>query len=147
MRSSVQKIRYVQAKAWVEQAKYILEANEIALREYEAGSSPRTSSSSAITSASVRPRESKRNGIWPGRGRPLPRGSGRRRQVDADAAMFQQAEIALRDAEGMLTRLVKYTGKRILKARRAKIEAIHADLLSLESSFRLETERSSGSKP
>ena len=62
-------------------------------------------------------------------------------QVAADSAMLEQAAIALYDAEGMLTRLVKFTGKRILTAHRARIEAIHADLLSLESSFRLETDR------
>ena len=41
----------------------------------------------------------------------------------------------------MLEQLVKYTGKRIIKARKARIQAIRADLLSLESSFRLERER------
>ena len=37
---AVQQLRYVQAKAWVEQATYSLEADQIALREYEAGVLP-----------------------------------------------------------------------------------------------------------
>ena len=41
----------------------------------------------------------------------------------------------------MLDRLIKFTGKRILKASLAKIAAIRADLLSLESSFQLESDR------
>ena len=37
---AVQQLRFAQAKAWVEQAKYVLEADKIALREYEAGVLP-----------------------------------------------------------------------------------------------------------
>jgi HlyD family secretion protein len=62
-------------------------------------------------------------------------------QVEADAAKLGQTEIALTDAQGMLERLVKFTGKRILKSRNARIQAIYADMLSLESSYRLERER------
>ena len=36
----MQQLRFVQAKAWVEQAKYSLEADQIALREYECGVLP-----------------------------------------------------------------------------------------------------------
>ena len=85
--------------------------------------------------------ESARHGTWPGRGHYLPRDSGRRRSVTADTAVVEQAEFALRDAEGMLRRLVKYTAKRILTAQRAKIEASRADLLSVKTAFRLEGER------
>ena len=62
-------------------------------------------------------------------------------QVNADAAVLEQTEIALRDAEGMLEQLVKYTGKRIIKSCKARIQAIHGELLSLEAAFRLEQQR------
>ena len=61
--------------------------------------------------------------------------------VNADAANLERTSIAFRDAELMLEQLVKYTGKRIITARRAKILAIRGDLLSLESCFRLERMR------
>jgi hypothetical protein len=59
----------------------------------------------------------------------------------ADEFSVQKTEIALADARGMLDRLVNSTGRKIVKAIKAKIEAIRADLLSLESSFQLETDR------
>ena len=77
----------------------------------------------------------------PGRGGRLPRVIAPSAQVNADAAVLEQSEIALRDAEGMLGQLVKYTGTRVIKSLKARIQAIHAELLSLESSFRLERER------
>ncbi len=137
----VQKLRYVQAKAWVEQAKFILAADEIALREFEAGVLPQDIQlvRQNIGICEIEKARAKRNLAWSRSA--FAKGFRSEAQVDADSAMVEQAEIALRDAEGMLTRLVKYTGKRILKAHRAKLEAIHADLLSLESSYRLETER------
>ena len=61
--------------------------------------------------------------------------------VTADLAALEQTEIAFRDAERMLEQLVKYTGKRIVTAHRAKIQAVRADKLSLESCFRLEHKR------
>jgi HlyD family secretion protein len=137
----VQQLRYVQAKAWVEQARYILEANQIALREYQEGILPqdielvrqyidiceagRDRAARALTWARAVFRKGFRTAA----------------NVEADTARLQLAEITLRDAQGMLTRLVKYTSTRILTAHRAKIEAIRADLLSLESSFQLESER------
>ncbi len=137
----LQRIRYAQAKAWVEQANYTLKANEIALREYAEGILPQDT---ALVRNYIRIRETEkeyaeRNLVWSRAAHA--KGFRTEPQVDADAAAFQQAEFALRDAECMLKRLVKYTGKRILKALKAKIEAIHADLLSLESSLQLETER------
>jgi multidrug resistance efflux pump len=137
----VQKLRYVQARAWLEQAKYILAAEEIALREYEAGVLPQDIQfvRHKIGICETERARAERNLAWSRSA--LAKGFRSEAQVEADLSMLEQAQIALRDADVMLTRLVKYTGKRILKAHRAKIEAIHADLLSLEFSFRLETER------
>jgi HlyD family secretion protein len=137
----VQQIRSAQAKAWVEQAKYILEANEIALREYAEGILPQDIElvRNYIHICETEKEHTKRNLAWARVAHA--KGFRTEAQVEADAATFQQAGFALRDAECMLKRLGQYTGKRILKARRAKIEAIHADLLSLESCFQLETVR------
>jgi len=137
----VQQLRYVQAKAWVEQAKYILEANEIALREYAEGILPQDIQlvRNYIRICETEKEHTERNLAWSRAAHA--KGFRTEAQVDADAATFQLAEIALRDGEVMLKRLVKHTGKRNLKACRAKIEAIHADLLSLESCFQLESDR------
>ena len=137
----VQKLRYVQAKAWVEQARYILASDEIALREFEAGVLPQDIQlvRHNVGICEIEKAQAERNLAWSRTA--FAKGFRSEAQVDADSSLLEQAKIALRDADVMLTRLVKYTGKRILKAHRAKIEAVHADLLSLESTFRLETER------
>ena len=137
----VQKLRHVQAKAWVEQARYALEAERIALREYEAGILPQDIElvRQNIGICQIEREQATRNLAWARAA--FTKGFRTESQVNADASMLEQTQIALRDAEGMLEQLVKYTGKRIQKARKAKLQAIQADLLSLESSFRLETER------
>jgi HlyD family secretion protein len=137
----VQQIRYVQAKAWVEQARYLLEANEIALREYREGVLPQDIAlvrKHIVICESQRDRAAQ-NFAWART--VFARGFLSEAHVDAGAAQVQLAEIALGDAQGTLERLTRYTGKRVLKAHTAKIAAIRADLLSLESSFRLERER------
>jgi HlyD family secretion protein len=137
----VQQIHTVQAKAWVEQAKFILEANEIALREYADGILPQDTElvRNYVRICETEKEQAERNLAWSRAAHA--KGFRTASQVEADAATLEQAGFALGDAECMLKRLVKYTGKRNLKARKAKIEAIHADLLSLESSFQLETGR------
>jgi multidrug resistance efflux pump len=138
---TVQQLRFVQANAWVEQAKYVLEASEIGLREYELGVFPQDLE---LVRRYIEVRETElkraaRNLTWAQDVRA--KGYRTETQLDADQAAFQQAEIAFRDAEAMRTRLVRYTGARIKKALRAKVEAVRADLLSLQSSFQLEAER------
>lgn len=137
----VQQIRTVQASAWVEQAKFILEANEIALREYADGILPQDTElvRNYVRICETEKGQAERNLAWSRAAHA--KGFRTASQVEADAATLEQFGFALGDAECMLKRLVKYTGKRNLKARKAKIEAIHADLLSLESSLQLETER------
>jgi HlyD family secretion protein len=137
----VQQIRSVQAGAWVEQAKFMLEANEIALREYADGILPQDTElvRNYIRICETEKEHADQNLAWSraAHAKGFRTGS----QVEADAATVQQAGFTVLDAECMLRRLVNYTAKRIVKARRAKIEAIHADLLSLESSLQLETVR------
>ncbi len=136
-----QKIRYLQAKAWVEQAKSILEVNEISLREFEQGIYPQDVQliRQYISACETEYSRAKGNLTWSRD--TAKKGFRSQAQVNADELASQQAEIALREAEGMLDRLENFTGKRIEKARKAKIEAIRADQLSLQSSFVLEEER------
>ena len=131
----------LRARAWVEQAKDSLEADNIALREYECGVLPQDVElvRQNIAICRIEKEQAARNLAWARRA--LAKGFRTEGQVTADAAALEQTEIALRDAEGMLERLVKYTGRRIIKSRKARIQAIQADLLSLEASFRLERER------
>jgi HlyD family secretion protein len=138
---AVQQLRYVQAQAWVEQAKYSLEADKIALREYESGVLPQDIAlvRQNVGICQIEKEQAARNLAWARRA--LAKGFRTEAQVNADAAVVEQTEIALRDAEGMLTQLVKYTGRRIIKSCKARIQAIQAELLSLEASFRLEQQR------
>jgi multidrug resistance efflux pump len=138
---AVEQLRHVQASAWVDQAKLTLEADQIALREYESGMLPQDTEliRQCISICQIERDQAARNLAWAHGA--LAKGFRTSVQVSADAAIVEQKEIALRDAEGMLERLLKHTAKRIITARRARILAIRADLLSLESSLRLETQR------
>ena len=62
-------------------------------------------------------------------------------QLQADELGYQQSSIALREAQGMLHRLDKFTGPKHLKSLEAKLKAIDADRKNLEASFELETQR------
>ncbi len=137
----VQKARYVQARAWLDQAHYILEANEIALQEYEQGVLPQDLElvRDYISICEIEAEQARRNLAWSRA--TTSKGFRTPAQLEADAAAFEEAEIVLRDARGMLAQLHDHTGRRILTAHRAKIAAIRADLFSLESAFRLETRR------
>jgi multidrug resistance efflux pump len=137
----VQQIRYVQAKACVQQAQAILEANEIACREYSEGIFPQDVEQvkDYISICEAERDRARRNLTW-SRAVAL-KGYRTLPQVHADAAALKQAEFTLHDARCMLNRLVKYTGPRIEKALKAKVQAIHADLLALESCLSLEGDR------
>lgn len=136
-----QEIRCAQAKAWVEQARTILDVEQMSLREYEDGIFPRDveAINNYIAICRKNVERARMTVDW---AREAARKNIRSRaQLNADLLSLKQAEITLREGEGMLERLVKYTGKRISAARQAKIEAIRADKLSLESAYQLEKER------
>jgi HlyD family secretion protein len=137
----VQQLRHLRARAWVEQAGYTLAASEIALREYQDGILPQDIQlvRNYIGICETDRDRTARNLVWARAA--MAKGFRTQGQVEADASRLELAEITLSDARQMLRRLVKYTGRRILKAHRAKVEAIRADRLSLESSLRLERER------
>jgi len=137
----VQQIRHLQAKAWVEQAQSILEVNEISLREFEQGIYPQDIQLIRQYIQACETEYDRASGNLKWSIETAKKGYRSSAQVKADELAAQQADIALREAQGMLVRLENFTGKRIEKARKAKIEAIRADKLSLESTFQLETER------
>lgn len=136
-----QQIRTVRAKAWVQQAKSILEVNEIALREYEQGVFPQDAEliRHYISACQTEEQRVTRNLAWSRKA--VARGFRTEAQLRADELTVQKAQTALREAEGMLVRLLKYTGKRIVTARKAKIESARADKLSLDSAYQLECVR------
>ncbi len=137
----IQKIRHEQASAWVAQARSILEAELIAERAYEHGIYPQDVAQvqGYIEICTTRRDQAARTLAWARATRA--KGYRTASQVAADAAAFEQTEIALEDARGMLDRLTRFTGMKIIKALHAKSAAIRADLLSLQSALELETER------
>ncbi len=137
----MQQIRYVQAKAWVEQARSLLEANEIAHREYENGIFPQDVEQLKhyITVCTFARDRAEQNAVWSQAA--AAKGFRSPMQVNADESALADAEITLRGARSMLHRLVRHTARRITKARKARINAISADLLALESCLCLESER------
>jgi hypothetical protein len=61
--------------------------------------------------------------------------------VHGDELALQQAEIALREADGMLDRLTKQTGPKIIKSLEANVSAIESDKFMQDASFSLEEQR------
>jgi multidrug resistance efflux pump len=136
-----QKVRYLQAKARVVAARSTLEVNQLALREYQDGVLPQDL---GLIRRHIRTCETGRKRAWQNLAwcrAVAAKGLRTQAQVRADTSTLQDAEIALRDAQDMLDRLMKYTGRRIVTQRKARIESIRADMLSLESAFQLEQER------
>lgn len=136
-----QRIRHLQAKAWVEQAKAILEVNQITLREYRDGIYPQDLElvRHYINSCQIEYDIAARNFIWSNE--MTKKGLRAHSQLIADDLAVKQTEIALQEAKGMLLRLEKFTGPKILKSLEAKLAAILTDKLAQDSSFALETER------
>jgi multidrug resistance efflux pump len=136
-----QKIRHAQAKAWVDQAAEILGVNEITLEEYRDGILPQDIQliRQYIQTCQIEKDRAERTLIW---SRDVAsKGFRPTTQVRADELGLQQAEIALREAQGMLTRLELYTGPKIVKSLQAKLQAIRQDKLTQEAAFELEDKR------
>ncbi len=136
-----QKIRHLQAKAYVDQARSMLEVAEITLREYRDGIYPQDLSliRQYIESCEVARERAAANAKWSTEMEAL--GYRAKSQANADRLSLQQTEIALREANGMLERLSKYTGPKIIKSLEANVQAIKADLLTQEGAFTLEDQR------
>ena len=136
-----QKIRWSQAKALVEQAKSILEVNEITCEEYRNGIYPQDVQlvRQYLTTCGIDSDRSRRNLEWSRA--TFAKGYRAAAQLKADAAAVEQAELSEHEAKSMLYRLEKYTGPRLTKNLLAKIEAIRADKLAQDSVYQLESDR------
>jgi multidrug resistance efflux pump len=136
-----QQVRHLQMQALVEQARSMLAVDEIALREYEEGILPqdRRLVRQHILTCTFARDWAAQNLEWSRM--VAAKGYRSARQVQADACTLLEAEIRLGEGNGMLARLDSYTARRIIAALKAKIEAARADMLALESSFELASER------
>jgi multidrug resistance efflux pump len=136
-----QKIRYLQAEAWVKQAKAIEEVNDIALQEYYEGIYPQDVRliKDYITSCTTEYTRAQRNADWSLAMQA--KGFRANAQVKADLLAFRQTEITLNEAKGMLGRLETYTAPRLKTALEAKKQAIRADVKTQEAAFALESQR------
>jgi HlyD family secretion protein len=136
-----QEIRYAGAKAYVDQAKAMLEVAEISLREYRDGIYPQDVGliEDYIETCQIESDRAKSNLKWSRE--MLALGFRTPSQVLSDTLAVQQTEFALTEAKGMYLRLTKYTGPKIIKALEANVEAIKSDKLTQEASFSLEEQR------
>jgi multidrug resistance efflux pump len=137
----LQKIRYAQAKAWVDQVHAIYEVNLITLTEFRDGIFPQDLKliNQYIETCRVDKERAERNLVW---SREVTnKGLRTHSQLKADELSNQRASIALEEAEGMYDRLANYTGPKILKSLEAKVKAIEADKKNQEVSFELEKQR------
>ena len=136
-----QRIRYLQAKSYVEQAQSMLDVAEITLREYRDGIYPQDLQLiRQYTESCVIDRDRSRSNLKWSRDM-LKLGYRTPFQVRGDELALQQCEIALTEAQGMYERLSKWTGPKIIKSLEANVAAIRSDLLTQEASFSLEKQR------
>jgi len=136
-----QRIKYDQAKAWVTQARSILEVNEISLREYRDGIYPQDLMLIRHYLDACRKEEDRAQKNYAWSAPVFAKGFRTRAQYEADVLNLRRSEIALAEAMGMEERLVKYTGPKILKSLEAKLEANRADALAQEAAFQIESDR------
>ena len=136
-----QLVRWLKAKAWVDQAKSIMEVSQISLREYRDGIYPQDLQlvRQYIQTCKIEKERAERNAIW---SRDMyTKGFRTGAQLKADELNYQSTSIALTEAEGMLERLVKYTGPKNIKSLEAKVKAVESDMKNQDASFQLETQR------
>jgi HlyD family secretion protein len=134
-------IKYLQAEAWLKQARDILEVNDISLREYRDGIYVQDLSliKQYVTMCKIEQDRATRNLAWSEA--TYKKKYRAASQLQADVLWKQQADIALSQALGMQERLVKFTAPRLIKGLTAKLEANKADLSAQEAAFQLETAR------
>ncbi|AMV39008.1 efflux RND transporter periplasmic adaptor subunit [Planctomyces sp. SH-PL62] len=136
-----QQIRWLQAKSYVEQATSLLAVNQITLKEYREGILPQDIQliRQYVQTCEIEQDRAMRNLEW-SRG-VTAKGLRTSSQLRADELSLQQSEFVLSEAKGMLERLEKYTGPKILKSLEAKLASILTDKLAQDASFALEAER------
>jgi len=136
-----QLIRWLQAKSYVEQANAILEVNLITLREYRDGIYPQDLQlvKQYIETCQLERDRLERNLKWSSDMNK--KGFRTLLQVKGDKLALEQGEIALGEANNMLTRLEKQTGPKLIKSLEANVRAIESDKLLQDASFSLENQR------
>jgi multidrug resistance efflux pump len=136
-----QHIRHAQARAWVQQARAILEVSQISLREYRDGVYPQDQEliRQYVTTCRTEQVRAKAALVWSQDA--LRKHVRTPSQLQVDRLVAERAEIALSEAMRMQERLERYTAPRLLKSLEAKIAAVQSDLLTQQSAFLLEDER------
>jgi HlyD family secretion protein len=136
-----QQIRFLQANAYVEQAKAIYDVNLITLKEYRDGILPSDLQlvRHYIQTCQLERDRLERNLAWSVAMNK--KGFRTHFQVRGDKLAFEQSIIALKEAEGMLSRLKDQTGPKNLKALEANVKAIQSDMLTQAAAFELEKQR------
>ena len=137
----LQRIRFAQAKSWVEQAKSLLEVSEITLREYRDGIYPQDVQLIRQYLQTCRTEADRTTRAYVWSKETAAKGYRSSAQLKADELAMQQAQILLSEAAGMEVRLEKHTAEKLKKSLEAKIAAIRADKLAQEQSFELESDR------
>src|SRR5262249_30218275 len=125
-----QQIRFLQAKSYLDQANSMLEVAKISLREYRDGIYPQDQLlvRQYVQTCQLDKDRLERNVAW---SKDMYKKNFRTYfQVNGDVLAYQQTVIALKEAEGMLERLVKQTGPKILKSLEANVRAIESDKLT-----------------
>lgn len=136
-----QLIRYLQAKSYVEQANAILEVNQITLKEYRDGIYPQDVQlvRNYIQTCQLEKDRLTRTVKW---SRDMhEKGFRTQFQVHGDELALERAVIALGEANGILERLIKQTGPKIIKSLEANVRAVQSDKLTQDAAFSLEDQR------
>jgi multidrug efflux pump subunit AcrA (membrane-fusion protein) len=137
----LQRIRYAQAKAWVQQAKSLLEVAKISLREYKEGIYPQDAQliQQYLDICRTEAGRAERNYVWSKE--TTAKGFRAVTQFKADELALQQARLRLHEADLMHERLEKFTKDKTIKELEAKVAAIRADELAQDQAFDVEEAR------
>jgi multidrug resistance efflux pump len=138
---SAEQIRYFQAKSWVEQVERSLEVAEVSLREYRDGIYPKDLLLIKQYIETCKIQLQGARDTYEQAKRIHDKGLLGPEQLQADRVLFERAEINLRQANGMQTRLENFTSPRVIKNLEAKLASIRTDLLAQQAAFELERKR------
>jgi HlyD family secretion protein len=136
-----QQIRYLQAKAYLDQATSMLEVAKISLEEFRDGVYPQDQQLVLQYMETCRLERDRLDRAHRWSKDMFKKGFRTAFQVKGDRLALEQAELALSEAKGMYDRLVKQTGPKLLKSLEANVRAIESDKLTQEASFSLEKQR------
>lgn len=138
---AAQQIRVGQALAWVEQAKTLVEVNEITQREYRDGVYPQDLNliRQYIKGCELELDRAQKTVGWSEEMREAKFRTSQ--QHESEVATLVAAELNLQQAQGMFKRLDKYTRDRLFMSLDAKMEASKGDLLAQELAYQRESDR------